>query len=125
MVTSGACSSATSTPVVVTVDLPVQAGAITNGDITVCSGVATDLTLVGNSDYSISWFKSINGTTWTAVALATTSTLNTGNLTAATWYKAKITNGTCSQETGVIKVSVTPVAKAGTIATSTQQTVRS
>ena len=119
VVTSGACSSATSTSVVINVDQPVQAGAITNGDITVCSGVATDLTLVGNSDYSISWFKSINGTTWTAVALATTSTLNTGVLTAATWYKAKITNGTCSQETASIKVSVTPVAKAGTIATST------
>jgi len=118
VVTSGACSSDTSTPVVINVDQPVQAGTISNGDITVCSGVATDLTLANNSTGVISWSKSINGTVWTAVALATTSTLNTGALLVNTWYKAKITNGTCSQETASIKVTVTPVAKAGTIATS-------
>ena len=119
-VTNGACPSInTVAPVTVTVDQPVQAGIISNGDITVCSGIATDLTLADNSTTGvISWSKSINGTVWTAVALASNSTLNTGALIANTWYKAKITNGTCSQETPVIKVTVTPVAKAGTIATS-------
>ncbi|CAN1542101.1 Secretion system C-terminal sorting domain [Flavobacteriaceae bacterium] len=119
-VTNGACPSInTVAPVTVTVDQPVQAGIISNGDITVCSGIATDLTLADNSTTGvISWSKSINGTVWTAVALASNSTLNTGALIANTWYKAKITNGTCSQETASIKVTVTPVAKAGTIATS-------
>ncbi len=130
-VTSGGCTSAYSKVVKIIVNEQVTPGTITEGNFSVCSGVSSSLHLLGNSNNNITWYKSVNGDainpTWTKI-LNTASltlitddgiTLSTGNLVASTWYKATLTNGVCSTSTPIIKVTVTPVAKAGTITTDT------
>ena len=130
-VTSGGCTSAYSKVVKIIVNEQVTPGTITEGNFSVCSGVSSSLHLLGNSNNNITWYKSVNGDvinpTWTKI-LNTTSltlitdngtTLSTGNLVASTWYKATLTNGVCGTSTPIIKVTVTPVAKPGTITTDT------
>ena len=130
-VTSGSCTPAYSKAVIVNVNSQINAGTITEGDFSVCSGVSSFINLQDNTSNAISWYKSVNGDAstpvWTKIINTTTltlitndgTTLKTGNLTVSTWYKATMTNGTCSASTPVIKATVTPVAKAGTITTNT------
>ncbi len=118
---NGPCSSAASAaPLAITVSAPATAGTITEGDVTICSGATTTLDVAGNSTSSITWYKSVNGSattpTWTAVAGATSAQYITPALTADTWYKARITNGACYSDTPAVHVTVSPVAKGGTIA---------
>jgi hypothetical protein len=100
---------------------------------------STTLTLEGNSSTSIVWEKSTNfvNTTnatpvWSAVTNATattaigasysgvgTSELVVGNLAATTWFRARVINGACSVATPVVKITVSPTAKAGTVTSPT------
>lgn len=116
-ITSGACSVAYSNAVQFTMGTASSAGTLTAADPTVCSGTGTTLTLSGAVG-TIKWLKSTNWTTasptWTAVTTSTSGTLATGNLTAATAYKAEVTIGSCSTvTTEVVPVLVyaAPLAK--------------
>ena len=81
----------------------------------VCSGTGTSLTLNGNTG-TIQWQSSANGTSgWTAITGATSATLNTGNLTTTTYYRARSKSGACSNAfSNVVSVTVDPVSVAGT-----------
>jgi len=90
----------------------------------VCSKSGAIVTLTNATPVgTITWFKSTNQTTWTAVAASATVTatsLATGNLTYAaasptTWYKAVATNGACKDYSNVVSVTVSPAAVAKTI----------
>jgi hypothetical protein len=138
MASNGVCSSVVSSSVKITVSTTPDAGTISGGDVTVCTPVAaalnlsgatvaitnsTTLTLTGSSlGATILWQKSINylaaTPTW-AVAGSTTTSLTVSNLAASTWYRAKITNGACVVYTDVVKITVTPTAKAGAISSAT------
>jgi len=117
---NGPCNSVASAAVKITVSSPAVSGDIVEGDVTICSGTTTTMNIVGNSTATIAWYKSVNATAttpvWALVAGATTTQFTTPVLTVSTWYKARITNGGCYSDTPVVKVTVTPVAKAGTIA---------
>ena len=94
---------------------------------------STTLTLSGSSNVgTIVWEKSINYTaatpTWAAVTNLTATTaigasasgagtpaLTVGNLAVSTWYRAKVTNGACVDYTSVVKITVSPAAKAGVV----------
>ncbi|MDP4807276.1 MAG: hypothetical protein NWR49_09200, partial [Crocinitomicaceae bacterium] len=79
-----------------TVGISISLAGTISGSNSVCSGSGTTLTLAGHSG-SIQWEKSnaLNGT-YSAISSATSPTLSTGNLTAATYYRAAVTNGSCT-----------------------------
>jgi hypothetical protein len=129
----------------ITVSTTPDAGTISGGDVTVCAPLASGLDVTGtttsfgnsttlnldgtNLGVTVVWQKSINYTatipTWSTVANTTTvnnaysgassTALSIVNLTASTWYRAKITNGACVVYTDVVKITVSSAAKAGAI----------
>jgi uncharacterized protein YjiK/2',3'-cyclic-nucleotide 2'-phosphodiesterase (5'-nucleotidase family) len=100
---------------------------------------STTLSLTGNSSTSIVWQRSTNvenltnaPTVWSTVTNrdvttataafysgAGTSELVVGNLTADTWFRAKVTNGACVSYTDAVKISISKSAKAGTVTAPT------
>ena len=121
---SGACSTATSAAVKVTVSSASTAGELTTAATTVCTANGTNLTL-GTSIGTVAWYKSTNyvnttgaAATWTLIPLSATVTstaLATGNLTYAaatptTWYRAIATSGACTSPSNVVSVTVSPAA---------------
>lgn len=88
-----------------TIETTATSGTLTAADAIVCSGSGTTLTLTGSVG-SIKWYKSTNWTaaspTWTTVTTSTSGTLATGNLSAATAYKAEVTIGSCSTVTSQV-----------------------
>jgi gliding motility-associated-like protein len=79
----------------VSTSLPSLGGKVT-GDNTVCEGInASNLVLNGNLGGVLRWLSSTNGLTWNTVP-ATTTNYTATNLTATTFYKALVQNGsTC------------------------------
>ena len=97
-----------SSSVQVTVSPTSVAGTISAGSATVCYNESTTLTL-NSSTGGIQWQSSLDGTSWTSIGGATSSTYNTGNLTATTQYKAVVTSGVCSPATTSIStITVNP-----------------
>ncbi|WP_158527044.1 hypothetical protein, partial [Flavobacterium aciduliphilum] len=115
---NGVCTSMTSTNIIkLTVSAPAVAGNI-SGDDSICASTSSMLTLTGSTG-TVVWQKSTNWTattpTWTAITGATTTSLNTGALTATTAFRALLTNGACKATSDLYVVNVTPVAKATAI----------
>ncbi|WP_396170334.1 T9SS type A sorting domain-containing protein [Flavobacterium sp.] len=117
---NGVCSAAKATAIKITVSQPASVGTLSQLASTVCTGSGTTLNLSSTTG-SIAWYKSTNYTaatpTWSAVAGATTATLNTGTLTYSAsvpmvWYKAIATNGACKDYSAVTSVSISAAAKA-------------
>ncbi|MEI7897761.1 MAG: T9SS type A sorting domain-containing protein [bacterium] len=97
VVKSGACSQDYSSPETVTVDPVSVGGTITGGGITVCSGNnSTNLTLTGNTGTVLQWQVSTNGTDWTNISGATTTTYTSGNVSVTTHYRVTVQSGVCS-----------------------------
>lgn len=113
-ITSGACVQIAITNSVSYILGSAQGGTlISNISGNLCPGTGTLLTLSGSVG-TIKWLKSINfgtlGTsaTWTT-AIGTSASLNTGNLSVTTSYKAIVSLGLlCSSESNVVTVSVVP-----------------
>ncbi len=119
VVTSGVCSSATTTVSTIIVNPTSVAGSIAGAN-TVCSGTnSTVLTLSGNTG-TIQWQSSTNNVTFTNITGATTSTFAATNLTATTYFRAVVTSGVCSSATTAsVIVTVSPTSVAGSIAGAT------
>jgi hypothetical protein len=96
-VVGGTCSPSVTSDV--SGDIAVQgplAGTISvSGGSSVCSGSSKTLTLSGHSG-SIQWQSSANNSTWTDISGSTEPIFNTGALNATTYYRAKLTSGSCS-----------------------------
>jgi gliding motility-associated-like protein len=95
-VVSGTCSlSTTSDASAAIIITPASVGGtVTAATASVCSGSTASLTLSGNTG-TIQWQQLI-GSTWTDISGETSATLTTPSLTAATSFRAKVTNGSCS-----------------------------
>ncbi|WP_162927078.1 beta strand repeat-containing protein [Flavobacterium psychrotrophum] len=105
VVTSGACSTATSATVKVTVNAAAVAGTVSENQ-TVCSGTSTSVSVSGYSG-SIQWQKSADNNIWSDVNGAVAATLTTPVLTATTYYRATVSSGVCNAATtGVVTVTV-------------------
>ena len=115
---SGACSSATSAAVAVTVSQPTAVGTLSALYSTVCTGTPTTMTL-SSAVGTIAWQKATvtNGVTGTFTTVAgNTATLTTGNLTAKTAYKVIVSSGVCATSSSLpIVITVNPAAKATAI----------
>ncbi|WP_162126240.1 YDG domain-containing protein [Flavobacterium phycosphaerae] len=114
-VTSGACSSAYTTPVQYIIGTEAIVGTIAGGT-TVCPTTGTTLTL-SNATGTITWEKSTNYATATPTWTATTNhslVYPTGNLTLSTAYRVKVTIGSCStvySDLAYVLVVAKPLAK--------------
>jgi len=102
----------------VNVDASSVAGTISSVADNVCVGTGTDLSVSGNTGSTYEWSSSaaVNGT-FTPITGANTATLNTGNLSAATYFRLSVANGACaSVNSNVVGVEVNNPAGALTLA---------
>ena len=119
VVQTGDCLPVVTQPILVGVNKPLGVWIIKEDNSSVCYGKQAVLRLINNEKNtanSIVWYKSVNaGLSWTVVSGQISATLTSGNLTVATWFKAKLASGNCSVETPMVKVAVAPTAKSGII----------
>jgi alkylated DNA nucleotide flippase Atl1 len=104
MNSSGECGSVFSPAVQVVVNPLPEAGNIDGGDVTVCSGSSTTLTLL-NSTGTIQWQKALDvagspGTpgTFANIFSAILPNYSATNLTATTYFRAVLSSGVCATE---------------------------
>lgn len=118
--TSGLCSSISN------VDTITIVPALTNyniaSDQTICSGTTPSLidgqTPSGTGPFMYTWESSLNGTTWTAIAGATSEDYQPGALTTSTQFRRTVVNGPCSATSNVVTITVNPLAN-GSISAAT------
>jgi hypothetical protein len=125
LLTSGACTQATTAAFQVVVNQPSVQGSISGTNVLCVTNTGTTLTLNGSTG-SIAWYKgTVSGSTITyaTTAAGTALTLATGALTATTAYKAVVKNGACSSaSTADYVITVSPLAVAKTISGNTGAT---
>ena len=84
----------------------------------ICSGSSTSITLSGHTG-TIQWQSSTDNTNFSDIGDQTTTSLSTGNLTATTYYRAKLTSGSCDPAySSTATVTVDPTSVGGTVAAS-------
>ena len=118
-VTSGVCSTAFTNVVSFTVGTSASVGTVSAvATAPICTGTGTTLSLAGSTTGTISWQKRLTTTNlWTNIASSNVSSINTGNLTAATVFRATATIGSCSTVSSnevTIAIVAAPLAKAVT-----------
>jgi gliding motility-associated-like protein len=120
---SGNCGVAYSPSVAITVLPTLTAGTIAS-DQTICAASApAPLTSTlgasgGTGTFAYQWESSADNATWTAIAGATTATYAPGALTATTYFRRRVTAGTCTPAvSNVVTITIAPVLVAGTAGT--------
>ncbi len=110
VVTSGSCTSATSSSVAITVGQGASAGTI-SGAGSVCAGTnSTTLTLSGYSG-SIQWQSSSDNVNFANIPGANGATYTATNLTQTTYYQAVVSGSSCGSATSTsvaINIVVVP-----------------
>ena len=111
VISEGSCSSAEGTVTATIPAINLTVGSI-SGDNEICSGNATTLTLTGMVNGTVEkWLKSTDNNNYSDVS-NTTTTLNTGNLTTSTYYKALVSSSVCpnhKEPTEAYLVTVNPL----------------
>jgi hypothetical protein len=114
-VVSGTCSSAFAAPKNLLVN-PTSVGGTVTGGGSICAGAGGTLKLSGHTGKTIVWMSSTDGTNFTAVPLATATTLVVSGIAVDTYYKAVVTSGVCtSADSNVVLFAVKTAPTAGTI----------
>jgi hypothetical protein len=106
---TGACSSLTSSiSGLITIIPSSVAGTPTVSSNSICAGATTDLTLTGYTGI-IQWQSSTNNSTWNNINGASADTYTTASLSTTTYYKAIVTNSSCTAAiSSIITVTVNP-----------------
>ncbi|TGE05384.1 T9SS type B sorting domain-containing protein [Hymenobacter fodinae] len=120
-VTTGSCGPVVSNVVKITVLPALTAGSIA-ADQTVCLGAApapltsTAPATGGSGTFTYQWEASPDGSTWTPIAGVTEANLTPGPLTVTTYFRRRVTSGSCGPEySNTITLTVLPVLTAGVI----------
>lgn len=118
-VKNGTCIALNSTAATITVN-PGSSGGTTSPNAHVCSGSNSGtITLSGNVGTVQNWESSTDGITWNNIANTTTSQSYT-NLTATTYYRAVVQNGSCASNNSTPDtIFVDPVSIGGSVSAST------
>ena len=89
-------------------------GGLLSGAITICQGNNATITL-SNYKGSIQWQQSIDSLNWqTATGFPSNNTFNTGSLSASTYFRAAVTNGSCQTSiSNTIKIKVDSMSTGG------------
>jgi len=61
----------------------------------------------GTGTYAIQWQVSTNGSSYTNIGGATTSSYDPGQITQTTWYRRSVTSGPCTEISNAIQIVVT------------------
>ena len=118
-VKSGACPSAFSPSVAITVSIPPVGGSIA-ADQTVCAGNNSGtLTLSGHSGTIIWQISTNNGSTFSNVSGNTTPQLNFTNIATSTMYRCRLSSTNCPTATSdTAVITVTSATVPGTVSSS-------
>ncbi|MCX6183166.1 MAG: gliding motility-associated C-terminal domain-containing protein [Bacteroidetes bacterium] len=116
VVQDGACPSANSSSVTITVD-PVSAGGTVTADATVCSGTnGANLTLAGNTGSIIGWESSTDNFVTSTPIVNGTNTQAYLNLTATTKFRAIVKSGACAAaNSAAATITVDSLSVGGTV----------
>jgi hypothetical protein len=112
-VVNNQCTAANSLGVLVTVNAAAAVGTVTAGPRTLLSGTTytSTLTLSSNTG-TIQWQRAASLTgAYTAIAGATGSTYLATHGTVTYYYRARVTNGTCTADSNVITVTLASATK--------------
>ena len=121
VVTSGNCSLSRSAVKTITVSPQSVAGTVTGGG-TICPGASGTVKVTGYTG-AIQWQSSTDGISYVNVSSSTTSaTYSANNITANTYFRAKITSGICSEVYSNAVQFTIGTADAGTL-TAANETV--
>ncbi|MCY7410743.1 MAG: SBBP repeat-containing protein [Chitinophagales bacterium] len=94
-VTDGSCASVFSSTATVTINPVSIGGTAVANPVSLCGNGAVTITLTGFTG-SIQWQSSTDNLTFTDISGATSSTYFKSKQTVTTYYKAKVTNGSCA-----------------------------
>jgi gliding motility-associated-like protein len=120
-VTSGACTTAPSNVVTLTVAPALVAGSIGTGQALCAGGTPATLTSGsrasgGTGPVAYQWQSSTDNATWTDIPSATGETYAPGPLTLTTYFRRRASAGVCSPAfSNVVTITVAPALAAGTI----------
>lgn len=86
-------------------------GGVVTSDDTVCQGInSATLNLSGHTGSVVRWESSPNGTTWTNIGNAGSTSYVYNNLADTTYYRVIVKNGSCSIDSSAYaKITVTPI----------------
>jgi hypothetical protein len=114
VVTSGSCAAANSASAIVAVNSSL--GGTVAGSTSVCAGTnSTILTLSGHSG-SIQWQSSSDNSVFADISSQTSPTYTATNLSAVTYYRAVVTNGSCTAANSTsATVNLSPTSVSGSI----------
>ncbi|WP_192820208.1 gliding motility-associated C-terminal domain-containing protein [Rufibacter sp. LB8] len=121
-ITPEGCASPSRTAVKVTVQPAIAGNTIGQAHTLCMGGTATALTGTpltgGTGSFSYLWESSLDGTTFAnAAGSRTSANYSPGKITQTTWYRRRVTSGTCVSFSNVVKVSVVPPVANNTILT--------
>jgi len=116
IVQAGACATATSSAVTISVDVASVGGLLASDNTECASGNAGSITLSSQTGTPINWEFSIDaGLTWTPIA-NTTLSQSYLNLTQTTLYRSNVQNGTCAATySDTVTITVDPITAGGTV----------
>ncbi|WP_205499889.1 gliding motility-associated C-terminal domain-containing protein [Rufibacter psychrotolerans] len=119
------CFSAARTPVKVTVQ-PVISGNTISAPQTLCQGataaILTGQTVIGGSGtYTYAWESSLNGEDFTAAAGTNNkASYEPGAVPHTTWFRRKVTSGSCTSFSAPVLITVVPPVTNNTISPAEQ-----
>ena len=121
VITSGVCSSVTSSTITVTVN-PTSVAGSASSDQTICYNTAPNPLSLTGSVGSIQWQSSTDNLSFTDISGATSTNYSPGALTQTTYYKVVVKSGVCSTATSnTVTITVNSASVAGTA--SSDQTI--
>lgn len=95
-------------------EYPHDGGTATASSSEIDYNTSTTITLSGQeSGSTIQWQSSIDNITFSDISSETSATLNTGNLTATTYFRAEVTDSGCEAYSTIAMVTVQPAYLSG------------
>ena len=106
-IVTGSCGSTARSNVsgAVTFNAPAVGGTASATSTSLCLNSSTGLSLTGHTG-TIQWQRSEDNSSWSNTSGATSTSYTTPNLIVTTYYRAALTNGTCTANSNVLTLTV-------------------
>jgi len=125
-VQSGACPTATSNFITITVDPTTVAGTLSpTGPTTICEGSTADLSLAGETGIILRWEREFNGGGFVDIGNGGSATLSDALATAGTYrYQVVVQSGVCALAISNIETFIVdPASNGGTLTVAASTTI--